>query len=301
MEEIRRNTLNPYSVGEYMRSQMNKDRAIFVAEKARKTGLNKLDDMMYGGMRKGVYIIAGKPGSGKTTLVSQIADQMAAAGEHVLFFYTQSDMQNIVAKSIARYAALEHPEQSLAGRDAKDQAWTSAQIYCSDPKNWPPIIAQAFEAYQQNVADRVSIITRNRQYTWKCIRDYVDRYMRDNNVSPVVIIDSLNDLSPEPDYHIQLGRMAHEIGAPVIVTCGIDPRFYNEPADMFTLDAPDYIEDSAEAVICLNDGPKNKTCLDIVKHRSGPTGSLQFKYHKAHDYFEPVEVFERRKEDDEIL
>lgn len=71
------------------------------------TGFEPLDGILGGGMlRSGLYVLAARPGMGKTTFGIQIADSIANAGGNVLFVSLEMAVEQIEAKRIARLTGL---------------------------------------------------------------------------------------------------------------------------------------------------------------------------------------------------
>lgn len=67
------------------------------------TGYQDLDKTLGGGMlNSGMYILAARPGMGKTTLAINIADRVARTGKSVLFVSLEMDPEQIEAKRLAR-------------------------------------------------------------------------------------------------------------------------------------------------------------------------------------------------------
>ena len=66
------------------------------------TGLKALDKALNGGLREGLYCIGDMSGFGKTTLVLQIEDTIAAAGDDVLYISLEMSADELTAKSISR-------------------------------------------------------------------------------------------------------------------------------------------------------------------------------------------------------
>lgn len=67
------------------------------------TGYQGLDDTLGGGMvNGGLYIIASRPGMGKTTAAAAIADNIAARGKKVLFISLEMSVTQMSARRIAR-------------------------------------------------------------------------------------------------------------------------------------------------------------------------------------------------------
>lgn len=67
-----------------------------------KTGYRQIDAILGGGLlNSGLYIVAARPGMGKTTFALSIADAVARRGEPVLFVSLEMDDVQITAKRIA--------------------------------------------------------------------------------------------------------------------------------------------------------------------------------------------------------
>ena len=81
---------------------------------------------------------------GKTTFISQLADQMAAAGEHVLFFSMEQSRLEMVSKSLARRTAMLDVPTAL----------TSLQIRTGQGQK-SNNLAEAVRGFQRDTADRL--------------------------------------------------------------------------------------------------------------------------------------------------
>jgi replicative DNA helicase len=89
------------------RNQFEKDpEKMFV-----KTGFNNLDWLLGGGMvNSGFYVIAARPGTGKTTIALNIADNIAERGFPVLFVSLEMSVKQITAKRLARQCGVPYRE-----------------------------------------------------------------------------------------------------------------------------------------------------------------------------------------------
>lgn len=66
------------------------------------TGYKSLDKMLGGGMqRNGLYIIAARPGKGKTAIALNIARNVAQTGKRTLFISLEMDREQLVARIVA--------------------------------------------------------------------------------------------------------------------------------------------------------------------------------------------------------
>lgn len=83
------------------------------------TGFEPLDDILGGGMlRSGLYILAARPGMGKTTAALQFADSIAEHTGPVLFVSLEMALEQIEGKRIARLSGIPSNEV-LLGDGAK--------------------------------------------------------------------------------------------------------------------------------------------------------------------------------------
>ena len=69
-----------------------------------KTGFPSLDDWLGGGLYEGLTVLSGFPSLGKTSLLWQIAENVAAGGCSVLFFSLEMSRADMLSKSLSRRA-----------------------------------------------------------------------------------------------------------------------------------------------------------------------------------------------------
>lgn len=212
-----------------------------------KTGFPNLDEKS-GGLYAGLYTVAAVSSLGKTTFCLQIADQLAEAGHDVIFFSLEQSRLELVSKSMARIIAQKHPDQIVnslqirkgkGGRKARDAA----------------------REYVRNVGDRMSIVEGNFNCTISFIGDYIRRYIRENNVRPIVFVDYLQVLQPEEkkgkaqstketvDIAItELKRLSREMNLTVFIISSVNRTNYLTPIDFESLKESGSIEYTSDVV-----------------------------------------------------
>lgn len=85
------------------------------------TGFAPLDTILGGGMlRSGLYILAARPGMGKTTVALQFADSIAANVGPVLFVSLEMSLEQIEGKRIARMSGIPSDEILLGNGKSLD-------------------------------------------------------------------------------------------------------------------------------------------------------------------------------------
>ena len=301
----------PDNVTEYINTLMGTDIARFKSEV--KTGFSFLDQKT-GGLYKGLYVVAAISSLGKTTFCHQMADQIAAAGNDVLFFSMEQSRLEMVSKSIARKTA----------QNDIDTAVTSLEIR----KGYlPEQVRNATQDYIDMIGDRLSVIEGNFNCDISFIGDYISSYMRKNpGKSPVVFIDYLQILQPTEDENgrrqttkeamdaaiTELKRISRALYVTIIVISSVNRTNYLTPIDFESIKESGGIEYTADVIWglqlqCLNDpafdkqnniGEKRKLIkegknetprkveLVCLKNRYGVTGeSCYFQYYPAVDWF----------------
>jgi replicative DNA helicase len=80
-----------------------------VSKKAAKTGMDDLDTVLGGGFQPGrLMVLLGAPGSGKTTLANQIAEEIANDGRPVVYVTSEDPPEVLLAKTLARLGGLHY-------------------------------------------------------------------------------------------------------------------------------------------------------------------------------------------------
>ena len=166
----------PDAVSEYLKKAFITDIEKFKSYKDKKTGFSNLDKVM-GGLYSGLYVVGGISSVGKTTFIHQLGDQLAEQGDHIIYFSLEQSKLELVSKSLSRLTAKQDYKNAVSG----------ISIRCGGISQQ---VIKAAETYE-NTAQRVNIIEGNFNTTASTIREYVKKYIEDNNVKPVVIIDYL--------------------------------------------------------------------------------------------------------------
>lgn len=317
VEKAQRNICKPDNIQAYLRGAFKTDTDELKAQSNRKTWFENIDNEA-GSIYAGLYVLGGLSAVGKTTFASQLADQMAAHGEHVLFFSMEQSRHEMVSKSLAR---------STAQLDMVT-ALTSLQIRTGQTNN---TLATAGKGYANSVADRLSIIEGNFGCTVSYIKEYTEKYIKQNSVAPVVFIDYLQVIQPDIDPQtkrkptdpkqiidqnmLQLKRMSRTLHVPIFVLSSINRSNYQQAIAFESFMQSAGIEFTADVVwglqlAVIHDdifAKENKTAekrekieqakkkmprdieLVCLKNRFGNNYAVQFTYYQKYDYFVPAE------------
>ena len=186
---------------------------------------------------------------GKTTFCTQLADQLAAAGEEVLFFSLEQSRLEIVSKSIAR-------------RTAQADITTAVDSLSIRRGYLPRHVLTAAKEYKEAVSNRLSIIEGNFNCNISFIGDYVRRYIQKTGKKPVVFVDYLQILQPEKDEKgrtpstketvdtivTELKRLSRENGLTIFVISSLNRSNYLTPVDFESFKESGGIEYTADVV-----------------------------------------------------
>ena len=289
----------------------------------KKTGFANLDREA-GGLYPGLYVLAAISSLGKTSFALQLADQLAAGGNDVLFFSLEQSRLELVSKSLARITYQNDPAHPATALQIR-------QGVKSDE------IADAIADYKARAADRLSIVEGNFSCNVSFIREYTRQYMQRTGAKPVIFIDYLQILQGEPAKRqstkemidstvTELKRISRELEITVIVISSLNRANYLTPVDFESLKESGSIEYSADVIYglqlrCINDKlfskegklkekrekvreAKAATPREIemlcLKNRYGISSfSCYFNYYPANDVFIPATDFDSTPADDE--
>jgi len=248
-EAERMSGARPDSVGFYLSRLMGGELRAFRDGSRRRTGFDSLDDEA-GGIYPGLYVLGAISSLGKTTLLHQIADQMASMGEHVLYFSLEQSRLELVTKSIARNAA------QRAGRGC----FSSLDIRTGRvPEGALQGLREAFNAYREQIGGRLSIIEGDFGCSVSFIKEYAGRYAESNHVRPVVVVDYLQILQGDlrqrsgarelVDTNVTgLKRLSRDMELPVFVVSSVNRANYLTPIDFESFKESGGIEYTADVV-----------------------------------------------------
>lgn len=318
-EEVRKaqaqTAARPDNVGSYIDNLMTGDIDSFKEARDRRTGFANLDEQA-GGLYAGLYCIAAISSLGKTTFAHQIADQLAAAGQDVLFFSMEQSRLELVSKSIARRTA---QKDLKAGKRDMPNAVTSLSIRRG---NLPESVLYTAEEYRDTVGERLSIIEGNFNCDISFIGEYTRQYIRRTGCKPIVFIDYLQILQTSDERAqrrdvidaavTELKRISREHGLTIFVISSVNRSNYLTPIDFESLKESGGIEYTCDVIWglqlqCLNDpvfdskekvkekrakvreakaASPRKIELLCLKNRYGIANfSCYFDYYPKHDLF----------------
>lgn len=319
------NTSRPDNVASYMDKFMSSDIEAFRESRDRKTGFAMLDEKAKG-LYTGLYVIGAISSLGKTTFCTQLADQLAAAGEDVLFFSLEQSRLELVSKSLAR-------------RTAQKDMTTAVDSLSIRRGYLPRQVLDAAREYKDAVKDRLSIIEGNFNCNISFIGDYVRRYIEETGAKPVIFVDYLQILQPEKDDRgrtqstketvdstvTELKRLSRENGLTIFIISSLNRTNYLSPIDFESFKESGGIEYTADVVWglqlqCMNGdlfttdkktiekrntvkeakkADPRKIELVCLKNRYGVSSySAYFDYHPRYDLYietpEPLFVQEEK-------
>lgn len=275
------------------------------------TGFPALDGYLDGGLFEGFYIVGAISSLGKTTMVLQIADQIAQGGQDVLIFSLEMARTELMAKSISRHTLLKDLEENGGTRNAKTARGITTGVRWKDYSDTEQaLIISSVVAYDR-YAGRIFISEGVGAIGADQIREQVKKHILFTGQKPVVVIDYLQILAPYSERAtdkqntdkavMELKRISRDYKIPVIGISSFNRLSYKSPVTMEAFKESGAIEYSSDVLIGLQlkgvgkkdfdvDVEKDKNPreieLVILKNRNGATGKkVAYKYYPLFNYF----------------
>lgn len=296
------------SIQEYMLEEYDTDLAQFAKFDQRRTGFDNLDKIMT--FYPGLYAIGGISSLGKTTFVHQLADQVAANGEHVLYFPIEQSPMELVSKGISRTMYQNNPDTAVPS------------IYIRSGYMNKAVLDAKRRYLEQN---QTSLIAKcNFNTTVMDVREIVWRYAEKTGVAPIVIVDYLQALRSPDNRLIQrdaidlalrtLKDIQTELSATIIIVSSLNRVNYLVPIgfesfkesggieytcdviwgiDLLCMDDPlfdtqGHIKRKREIINAAKVADPREIRLTCLKNRYGISSySIAFDYKPAYDTFLP--------------
>ena len=298
------------NMADYYENQFASDVENFKKGGKLKSGYANIDAIT--NLYPGLYVIGAISSLGKTTFIHQMGDQMAEAGNHVLFFSLEQSILELASKSIARTMAQEDQKNGLSSLQVRRADLSDSQITAAIDK---------CKIY----SDKMTIVECSFRATIDDITNTVQEFIKQNNVKPVVIIDYLQVIQPSPeskmttkdlvDYHVRrLKVLQTDHQLTMIVISSLNRQNYMTAIDFESFKESGGIEYTADVLWglqlqCIHNEPftqqnkinekrqkiieakkavPRKIELICLKNRFGVSSySCNFDYYPKYDWFKP--------------
>lgn len=232
-----------------------------------RTGFRSLDRALYGGLHEGLHVIGAISAGGKTTFCLQLADQIAAQGQDVLFFSLEMSARELVAKSLSRFTFQRHRNATAANGKplAKDtQRLLNTAMWRSYSERERAAIAEAVSRYEAEES-RLFIHEGKRhghRLTVKDIAEVVQEHVAETGNVPVIFVDYLQILAPLEGFRgtdkqatdaavFELKDISRRYNAVVFAVSSFNRESYNEPVSLSSFKESGAIEYTADLLFGL--------------------------------------------------
>jgi len=281
------------------------------------TGFVELDRILDGGLYEGLYVLGAISSLGKTTLVLQIADNMAQQGRDVLIFSLEMARYELMAKSISRITYQDASNKADAKTTRGILAGGRYKEYNATEKE---LIRNAVEQYRE-YAQHIYIHEGIGDIGIEQLKEAVNRHIEMTGNRPIVIIDYLQILAPydmrasdkqnTDKAVLELKRLSRDKKIPVIGISSFNRESYKDSsgnkgrvtqADFKESGAIEYSADVLIGLEFIGAGNKDysekeekkkdprEIRLVILKNRNGRAWETDtFRYYPLFNYFEETE------------
>ena len=292
------------------------------------TGFTEFDKQMDGGLYPGLYILGAISSMGKTAFISQMADQIAANKNDVLYFSLEMGTQELIARSLSRYTYLinDSKNHNRKNADTERDAVTARHInsnYVFD--NFQQInFDEAVQLYREEVGNNLYYYESLGDIGVEEIRKEIDRHKTIRGSTPIIFIDYLQIMKPINESWtekrnidktvIELRKIARDYEIPIIAISSLNRGSYKGDIQLDAFKESGAIEYGSDVLLALQvpelesgETPKEAKAnkekieevkaqservleLKVLKNRSGRTGQrIRFKYKAKFNYFSDVE------------
>lgn len=244
-------------------------RAAQDANSAIKTGFPALDAVLGGGLRPGLYGFGAIPSLGKTALVLQIADTIAAGGVDVLYFSLEMPAADLAFRSISRMTYERNADAALLQRELQFTNWERF----SPEKQ--AAAGECYSAYATGAASRMWIYDKIGELGVDDVQSAIATHKKRRGVAPVVVIDYLQILkSPDPHMTdkaaidantLRLKQISNTYAVPIMLISSFNRANYASEATFEAFKESGAIEYCTDTLLSLN----LKAAIDAKRAHDG--------------------------------
>ena len=288
------------------------------------TGFSNLDDVLDGGFYPGLYFLGANSSTGKTSMLLQIADNIAQAGHEVLYFSLEMSANELIAKSISRLSLIYDMEKNHSNNNAK----STRDILLGHYDENDILLSEAVKQYAEYgknlyINEGVGDIGVN------FIKAKTNDFINFTGRQPVVIIDYLQILAPydkklsdkqNVDVNtLELKRLSRDCDIPILGISSFNRENYKNPVSMASFKESGAIEYSSDVLIGMqyngwdykgdekdsertirlrgisqamsesaNKGLPQEIQIKILKNRNGRRKDVLFEFSPKFNYFRSI-------------
>jgi replicative DNA helicase len=250
------------------------------------TAWKRLNKFIGGWRDAGFYVVAGRPGQGKTIVALQAAFELSKQGKHVLYFSLEMPALQLQHRLLAQALCIDY---SLIANDELDFEIMNADathVWARD------IVASAADSLGNNLG-----LIGLGKLTPNVVRAYVSAASKVRKVDAVFIdylglmhddVEHRDKISRIGSVSNQLKQFALELSIPVVVAVqlnrDVENRSNGKP-QLSDLRDSGSIEQDADVVLMIGrkhregdnpDGQGSDFALVVAKNRHGETGAARF-------------------------
>ena len=222
------------------------------------TGFSELDKELDGGLYPGLYILGAISSLGKTTLLLQLADQVAAAGYDILYFSLEMAASELISKSISRLTYLNCDGNTQNAKTAR--GITTASRYQNYSQTEKDLINAAYTQYagfEGNIIfyEGIGDIGADQ------IKQAVAEHKKLTGRTPLVFIDYLQILAPydmrasdkqnTDKAVLELKRLSRDYKTPVVAISSFNRDNYTSEVNMTAFKESGAIEYGSDVLLAL--------------------------------------------------
>ena len=222
------------------------------------TGFSELDKELDGGLYPGLYILGAISSLGKTTLLLQLADQVAAAGYDILYFSLEMAASELISKSISRLTYLNCDGNTQNAKTAR--GITTASRYQNYSQTEKDLINAAYTQYagfEGNIIFYEGIGDIGADQIKQAVAEHKELTGR----TPLVFIDYLQILAPydmrasdkqnTDKAVLELKRLSRDYKTPVVAISSFNRDNYTSEVNMTAFKESGAIEYGSDVLLAL--------------------------------------------------
>ena len=258
-----------------------------------RTGFNKLDNLLNGGLPNGLITLGAIPSLGKTTFALQVADNMASMeNTKVLFFSLEMTRFDIISKSLSRLSYLTDELENYTFDDLLSN--NDDVDFTTLLSKYEPIANNLYTIdYIYDIRDIEAFIRQfndlHKNENIIVIIDYLQYILCGNNGNDKQVIDTITK---------RLKELAKDLNICIIEISSLNRTNYSGSITMESFKESGSIEYTSDILMgleYLNNGANEreyeakrnprKITLSVIKNRYGALGKINFDFYTTYHTF----------------